>query len=168
MLTSVIIGNYTRSYKGRKHMLVKTIAQKILGLKNHKIERIIEKPNGTIEIYIRHKKRRLLPSKCCKIPRPVVDILPARKWLHISLWGRKVVIIYSSCRVKCCGKLIVEDIPWSIGKCRLSIPLICYISMLAELLPWKQVADLFNVHWNTVRNAIEQAVAYGIKNREIG
>jgi transposase len=168
MLTSGIIGNYTRSYKGRKHMLLKTIAQKTLGLKNHKIERIIESANGTIEVYISPKKRRLLHSKCCKIPRPVVDVLPARKWRHISLWGRKVMIIYTPCRVMCCGKLVVEDIPWSIGKCRLSTPLICYISMLAELLAWKQVADLFNVHWNTVRNAVCQAVAYGIKNRGIG
>jgi hypothetical protein len=94
MLTSGIIGNYTRSYKGRKHMLLKTIAQKTLGLKNHKIERIIESANGTIEVYISPKKRRLLHSKCCKIPRPVVDVLPARKWRHISLWGRKVMIIY--------------------------------------------------------------------------
>jgi len=78
------------------------------------------------------------------------------------------MIIYQPRRVRCCGKLIVEKIPWSIGKCRLTIQMIMAIAIMAKLLPWKQVANLFCVHWSTVRNAVEHAVDYGLANRKIG
>ena len=149
-------------------MLVKTIARKTLGLKNHKIDKIKETPEGTIEIHISHKKRRLLPCKNCNEKHKVVDKLPERKWQHVSLWGRKVTIIYSPCRVMCRGKLVVEDIPWSVGKSRISTALVSHLSIFAELLPWKQVAELFHVHWNTVRNAVKQIVEYGLVHRKIG
>lgn len=149
-------------------MLVKTIARKTLELKNHKIDKIKETPEGTIEIYISHKKRRLLPCNNDEGKYKVVDQLHERRWQHVSLWGREVEIVYSPCRVMCQGKLVVEDIPWSRGKIRISAPLISHIGILAELLPWKQVAELFHVHWNTVRNAVKQIVEYGLEHREIG
>lgn len=149
-------------------MLVKTIARKTLDLKNHKIDKIKETSEGTIEIQISHKKRRLLPCKNHEGKYKVVDQLPERRWQHVSLWGRDVVIIYSPCRVMCNGKLIVEDIPWSKGKIRITAPLIAHIGILAELLPWKQVAELFHIHWNTVKNAVKQIVEYGLEHREIG
>ena len=149
-------------------MLVKTIARKTLELKNHKIDKIIGTPEGTIEIHISYKKRRLLPCENHEGKYKVVDQLPERRWQHVSLWGREVVIIYSPCRVMCHGKLLVEDIPWSRGKIRISAPLIAHIGIMAELLPWKQVAELFHVHWNTVRNAVKQIVEYGLEHREIG
>ena len=149
-------------------MLVKTIARKTLDLKNHKIDKIKETAEGVIEIYISHKKRRLLPCENHEGKYKVVDQLPERRWQHVSLWGREVVIIYSPCRVMCHGKLIVEDIPWSRGKIRITAPLIAHIGILAELLPWKQVAELFHVHWNTVKNAVKQIVDYGLEHREIG
>ena len=149
-------------------MLVKTIARKTLELKNHKIDKIKETLEGTIEIYISHKKRRLLPCNNDGGKYKVVDQLPERRWQHVSLWGREVVIIYSPCRVMYQGKLIVEDIPWSKGKIRITAPLIAHIGIMAELLPWKQVAELFHVHWNTVKNAVKQIVEYGLEHREIG
>lgn len=79
-------------------MLVKTMARKTLGLKNHKIDKIKETSKGTIEIHISHKKRRLLPCKNhagkYKVVE-VVDQLPERRWKHVSLWGREVVVLYS-------------------------------------------------------------------------
>jgi len=136
-------------------MLVKTIARKTLELKNHKIDKIKETPEGTIEIYISPKRRRLLSCKNHEGKYKVVDQLPERRRKHVSLWGREVVIIYSPCRVMCHGKLLVEDIPWARGKIRITTPLIAHIGILPELLPWKQVAKLFHVHWNTVKNAVE-------------
>ena len=97
MLTSDIIGSYQSTYKGRKHILVKTIARKTLELKNHKIDRVIETADGAVEILISQKKRRTLPSSCCKKKSRVVDVLPSRTWRHVSLWGRKVLIVYSPC-----------------------------------------------------------------------
>lgn len=170
MLTSAIIGIYDKPYKGRKHMLLKTIARKTLELKNHKIDKIEETEDGTIRIYLSAKKRHRQKSDCCETKSRVVDQLPQRTWKHISLWGIKVELVYAPARVRCsgCGRLSVEKIPWNLGKCRLTVPLIMYITIFAELLPWKQVAKLFSVHWNTVRNAVAQAVDYGLAHREIG
>jgi len=99
-------------------MLLKTIARKTLELKNHKIDKIKETPEGKIEIYISPKKRLLLPCKNQVGKYKVVDRLPERRWKHVSLWGREVEIIYSPCRVLSKGKLVVEDIPWSMGRKR--------------------------------------------------
>ena len=104
-------------------MLFKTIARKMLELKDHKIYKVEETKNGMILIYISAKKQKKLKSSCCKKRRRVVDLLSQRRWSHLSLWGRKVEIIYSPSRVECCGKLVVEDIPWSMGKWRLTVPL---------------------------------------------
>lgn len=170
MLTSDIIGIYHNPIGGRKHMLLKTIARKTLELKNHKIDKIKQVEDGTIRIYLSAKKRRRLKSKCCKKKSHVVDYLPSRSWKHVSIWGIKVTLVYAPARVRCsdCGRLSVEKIPWSLGKCRLTVPLISYLTLFAELLPWKQVAHLFGVHWNTVKNAVAAAVEYGLAHREIG
>ena len=116
-------------------MLVKTKARKTLELKNHKIDRIIKTPKGTIEIHISHKKRRLLPCGNDDGKYKVVDQLPERRWQHVSLWGHETELVYSPCRVMCHGKLVVEDIPWSRGKIRITAPLISHIGIMAELLP---------------------------------
>jgi transposase len=47
------------------------------------------------------------------------------------------------------------------GKKPISFPLITVLSFWSRLLPWDQVARLFNVSWNTVASAVEAAVAYG-------
>ena len=97
------------------------------------------------------------------------DRLHVREWKHVALWGIPVKLMYRPARVKCpaCGKVRVEDIPWSQGKCRLSNGLIRLLSVWAKLLAWDVVAKLFGVHWNTVASAVREMVAYGLKHREI-
>lgn len=130
-------------------MLLKTIARKTLKLKNHKIDKVEQDQDGTIRIYLRRKIGRRLESKCCETKSRVVDYLPRRTWKHVSIWGIKIEIVYAPARVKCtdCGKLTVEKVPWSLGKCRLTVQLISHLTLFAELLPWKQVATLFGVHY---------------------
>ncbi len=80
------------------------------------------------------------------------DRLKEREWKHVPLWGIPVKLVYAPARVTCpeCGKVCVEDIPWSYGKCPVSIGLIWLLSAWAKLLAWDVVAKLFGVHWNTV------------------
>jgi hypothetical protein len=47
------------------------------------------------------------------------------------------------------------------GKKPINFPLITVLSFWSRLLPWDQVVRLFNVSWNTVRSAVDAAVAYG-------
>ena len=62
----------------------------------------------------------------------------------------------------------MEAIPWSQGKCRLSIGLIWLLAAWTKLLAWDVVARLFGVHWNTVAAAVRQAVAFGLAHRKMG
>jgi transposase len=39
---------------------------------------------------------------------------------------------------------------------------------MAKLLAWEVVARMFHVHWNTVKAAVQQAVEYGLRHRQIG
>jgi transposase len=88
----------------------------------------------------------------------------------VPLWGIPVELVYRPARVCCpkCGKVTVEEIPWSQGKCRLSTGLIWLLSAMGKLLAWEVVAQMYHVHWNTVKAAVQQAVTYGRQHRQIG
>jgi transposase len=78
------------------------------------------------------------------------------------LWGIPVVLCYRPRRVVCPEHGIkVERIPWSVGKQRISQPLVTVLAYWSRLLPWDQVAQLFCVRWGSVRSAVAAAVAYG-------
>jgi transposase len=62
---------------------------------------------------------------------------------------------------------VVEDIPWSRGKSPHTEPLIYILSTFAGLLPWDQVANMFNVSWGTVNSAVKAVVEYGLEHRDL-
>lgn len=149
-------------------MLVESLIRKTLGIKSHVIKTIEETDEGlmvTLDLY----RRRRLPCSRCGTPGKVRDRLKPRTWKHVPLWGIPVKLRYAPARVKCavCGKVLVEAIPWSQGKCRSTTGLIWLLSALCKLLPWKQVAELYTVHWNTVAAAVRQAVAWGLAHRDM-
>jgi len=150
-------------------VLVKSIVQQTLGIKNHVVKKVIQTEEG-ISIYLDVYKRRRLVCSCCQTPGRLRDRLKIRQWKHPSLWGIPVTLYYAPARVSCevCQRVVVESIPWSQGKCRLSKGLIWMISSWCKLLAWDVVAKLFGVHWNTVAAAVRQAVEYGLEHRELG
>jgi transposase len=142
-------------------MLIESIVRFTLGIKDHRIVSVtcIEQE---LRISLDAKKRRKLPCSICEKRYDTKDILKQRQWSHVSLWGIPVCIDYRPRRVKCPEHGVkVERIPWSMGKRPLSFPLITVLAFWSRLLPWDQVARLFNVSWNTVRGAVEAAVEYG-------
>lgn len=150
-------------------MLLNSILRTTLKIKRHVVKKI-EKSEE--EILVRLDIRKGWKQACSKCGTicPVRDRLKAREWKHLSLWGIPVKLVYAPARVICpvCGKIRVESIPWSQGKCRLSVNLLWMLSEFSKLLPWKTVAELFGVHWNTVATAVREAVSYGLSNRELG
>lgn len=150
-------------------MLSKRILRKTLGIKDHAVENIIW-DDDNIEIYLDRHRQRLLPCGICRTRSRVRDRLKARRWTHVPLWGIAVTLVYEPARVKCpkCGKIKVEQIPWAQGKSPLTKGLIWLLSAWSKLLPWKTVAGLFGVHWNTVAGAVRQAVSYGLRYRRLG
>ena len=89
---------------------------------------------------------------------------------HVPLWGIPVQLRYAPRRVscRCCGGGCIERIPWATGKRRVTRELMVTLATWARTLPWLQVAKLFGCAWGTVAAAVEEAVAYGLANRDLG
>ncbi len=142
-------------------MQVESIVRETLGVKDH---RVVEVGRDTDGLRIRMEVRRGRKVRCGECGRRLwpKDILRERRWRHVSLWGIPVYLVYRPRRVRCPEHGVrVEGIPWSLGKRRVSVQLVEVISFWARLLPWAEVGKLFGVSWNTVRSAVEGAVAYG-------
>lgn len=150
-------------------MLLKSLLRRTLKVKCHKVQEIIETADR-IEIHMDCKSRRRLRCSRCGTWARVRDRLARRHWKHVPLWGIPVDLVYRPARVDCpkCRRVTVEEIPWSQGKCRLSTGLIWLLSAMGKLLAWQVVARMYQVHWNTVKAAVQQAVAYGRQHRQIG
>ena len=142
-------------------MLIETIVRFTLAVKDHRVV-CARLTRGELRIDLDVKKRRTLPCSICGRRLQPKDKLGQRRWRHVSLWGIPVSLFYCPRRVNCPEHGVrVEQIPWSVGKKNLSYPLITVLAFWSRLLPWDQVAKLFNVSWSTVRSAVDAAVAYG-------
>ena len=85
------------------------------------------------------------------------------------MWGIPVELRYAPRRVSCprCEGVHVEAMPWVNGKQRMTRALMVTLAIWTRVLPWKQVAQLFRCAWGTVATAVEEAVAYGLANRDL-
>ena len=147
-------------------MLVESIVRKTLGLKSWRVARVCHEDFGLL---VKLEARRRSRGRCgvCGRRAPGYDRLRDRYWGHVPLWGIAVILVYSPRRVKCprCG-VKVESMPWSMGKSPLTVPLIITLATFAKILPWEEVARLFDVHWNTVKSSVSRAVEYGLLHRD--
>ena len=91
-----------------------------------------------------------------------------RRFRHVPLWGMEVYFVYAPRRVTCpvCG-VRVEALPWVSGKRRFTRAWMVTLATWARVLTWKQVADLFHCTWGTVASAVEEAVRYGLRHRDL-
>ena len=142
-------------------MLISSIVRLTLGIKDHRVVSTIL-GNNELEIHLDAKRGRRLPCAVCGRPCRGKYKIRERRWLHVSLWGIPVLLYYCPRRVRCPEHGIkVEWIPWNMGKKPVSFPLITVLAFWSRMLAWDQVARLFHVSWNTVRSAVDAAVAYG-------
>ena len=142
-------------------MLISSIVRLTLGIKDHRVVSTTL-GNGELEIHLDAKRARKLPCGVCGRPCRAKDKIRERRWLHVSLWGIPVCLYYCPRRVRCPEHGIkVERIPWNMGKKPVSFPLVTVLAFWSRMLAWDQVARLFQVSWNTVRSAVDAAVAYG-------
>jgi len=146
-------------------VLVETLVRQTLALNDHKIVSVTG-DTKSITIRMDRKRRRKLPCSRCGQRSWIYDTLSERTWRHVPLWGVAVTILYAPRRVACsCCGVKVERIPWSMGKSRLSQPLIIVLATWAKLLSIDVVARLFDVNWATVGAAVQHAVEYGLSHR---
>jgi transposase len=94
----------------------------------------------------------------CQEPAPYRDTRPMRRFRHVPMWGIPVELRYAPRRVSCtrCEGVHVEAMPWVSGKQRMTRALMVTLATWSRALPWNQVAT-----------AVEEAVAYGLANRDL-
>ena len=149
-------------------MLVESLIKETVQLQGFRVTTVEKVADGL--------EARLVPDgrfspRCgiCSQPASYRDTRPLRRFRHVPLWGIDVHLAYAPRRVYCrrCGAVHVETLPWAMGKRRFTKALMVTLATWARILTWQQVAALFGCAWSTVAAAVDEAVAYGMANRDL-
>ena len=121
-----------------------------------------EAPEPVIEVSVRARAHsRGMCSRCAE-RAPGYDTLAVRRFEYVPLWGLRVFLVYALRRVQCarCG-IVVEAVPWAVGKHRLTWSYAWFLARWARRLSWAEVATIFHSSWSSVFRAVEAAVEWG-------
>jgi transposase len=124
----------------------------------------------SIEIEISIEPHRQIRGRCsrCQQPAPGYDRLPQRRWLFVPLWGIPTYFRYAPRRVNCGDHgVVVEHIPWSDGKRRVTYAMMGFLARWARRLSWRETACTFQTSWETVYRSVEWFVQWGMAQREL-
>ena len=153
-------------------MLVQTVLNRCYKFKSfvythvHMVQAADGESQMIVEIEARAKGQKLCAA--CLQPCPGYDSMPARDFRFIPIWGIAVFFRYARRRVECpTHGVIAEWLPWADDKSRLTHAFKIYLAQWAQHLSWKKVADIFNVTWRNVFDAVDYVVAYGLKHRSL-
>ena len=96
------------------------------------------------------------------------DHLKERRFEFVPLWGILVFLTYRMRRVDCprCG-VTVEIVPWSDGKNHLTTTYRWFLASWARRLSWSEVGAIYRTSWDSVCRAVEHAVEWGLKFRDL-
>jgi transposase len=149
-------------------MLVAQLIRETLELQGFRIESVV-KAGSELVVTIAPDFRFHPRCGVCGTPGDYRDTLSERRFRHVPLWAIPVTLVYAPCRVTCprCKSVHVENMPWAAGKKRLTKAFAVTIATWAKLLPWLQVARLFNCSWCTVAAAVAYVVAFGLARRDL-
>ncbi len=149
-------------------MQLKVILNRVHKLRSFVYGRIWQGKDSTIQIEVRPRvgSRPCCPG--CHKRCPTYDTLRQRRFSFVPLWGLPVVLLYARRRVDCkrCG-VLAEWLPWAEGKSRLCEAYAWFLARWAKRLSWAEVARCFQIHWSTVRRAVELAVDWGLEHRDL-
>ena len=111
----------------------------------------------SILIPIRPRKGSRATCSGCHRPAAGYDQAPKpRQFEFMGIWGFLVFFIYSMRRVDCkqCG-IVVEEVPWGIGKHSLTKVYMHFLGHWARKLSWKETAESFHTTWDKVHDSVE-------------
>jgi transposase len=130
--------------------------------------RVEDAPRPTIEVPIEPWANGRPICSGCRKPRPGYDRRNERRFEFVPLWQIAVVFVYTMRRVNCptCG-VVVERVPWSEGKSRLTTAYQWFLAGWARRLSWQEVATVFHTSWEHVRDSVRRAVRWGIVHRDL-
>ncbi len=126
------------------------------------------KDRQSIEVSIRARGGSKAICSSCGKPAPSYDHLSERRTEFIPFWGFIVFFIYAMRRVDCpkCG-IIVEKVPWVVGKQQITPHYAKYLCGWAKEMSWQSVAKRFRTSWQTVWRSVEMIVTHGLSYRKI-
>ena len=79
-----------------------------------------------------------------------------------GLWGIPTYFRYAPRRVRCREHgIVVEHLPWAMGKRPLTASFAWFLASWAKLLSWQDVSRTFKVSWEGVFRSVEMAVDWG-------
>jgi len=105
----------------------------------------------SIEVGVRGRANGRARCSGCQRRAPGYDVLGARRFAYVPLWGIAVFLVYTMRRVACrrCG-VRVEQVPWATGKHQLTTSYLWFLARWARRLSWSEVARIFGTSWTTV------------------
>ncbi len=149
-------------------MLIESLIQKTLELQGFRVVSV-KNTAGGLEAKLSPDGRFTPRCGVCGHQAVYRDTRPERRFRHVPLWGIDVHLLYTPRRVICrhCGGVHVEAMPWVAGKRHFTKALMVTLATWAQRLTWQQVAELFRCSWSTVAAAVDEAVVYGLANRDL-
>lgn len=151
-------------------MQVKTLLNRVEKHKGFVYEGVSLTDDTEPKLLVQLRARRGAKPICtgCDRRGPQYDTLKQREFQFVPLWGIAVIFLYAMRRVNCesCG-VKVERVPWADGKSPITKTYAWFLARWAKRLSWREVANAFRVSWETVFRAVELAVAWGLKHRDL-
>jgi len=131
--------------------------------------RFVEGESAELEIDIRSRRGSRATCSGCGRRGASYDTLPPRRFQFVPLWGILVFFVYPMRRVDCrrCG-VTVEQVPWAEGKSPITTSYAWFLAGWAKRMSWKEVAEAFRTSWDSVYQAVQLAVAWGLAHRDLG
>ena len=129
----------------------------------------LREASQTIEIRVRPRRGSRPCCSGCGRRCSGYDHLPERRFEFIPIWGFAVVLLYAMRRVQCrhgCG-VVVEEVPWGIGKHTLTKAYMLFLAQWARRLSWQETARAFRTSWKKVFQAVEWVVDFGLAQRTL-
>jgi len=151
-------------------MHIKTLFNYAMKIKGFIVEDIkLDRSHNELMIQILPRKGSKPKCSRCELSGSVYDHLKERRFILPPMWGIKVILIYKMRRVDCrdCGKAVVEQVPWSIGKSPVTKQFATLLAHWTRKISWKDAAYFFNVSWDIVAASIIWAVEWGLVHRNL-
>jgi len=153
-------------------MLLKTLLNRCHKFKSFVYRQAcFQEVEGVEAIVVSVEPRQNSRPVCSKCNRnaPTYDHRPGkRKFRFIPLWGWPVFLEYRMRRVNCPNDgVVIESVPWAKGKSRITCVMEHFLAQWARKLSWKEVAQTFEVSWQSVYRSVASIVEYGLKQRSL-
>ena len=147
---------------------LKTIFNRVQRLVGFVYEDI--KLSDSLEIEVKigaHEGVKRRCSECLK-QAPRYDRLPTRSWQHEPVYGIPVTFFYPPARVNCPEHgVVVEHMPWSVGKRPCTRHMMCFLARWARRLSWRETARCFLTSWEAVYRSVQWVVDWGLEHRKL-